>query len=225
MAELSLEAFSLLFQALTFLYTETYTTCPCFAFVLLLLLSGCSHFQIPPTVTTSLDAATSPSLSCSVNKLGPGHASTRRHARAEEHPALLLRAGWVKCLVPLASLSCGITASPTLSWSFLLCLIEQVFLSPLILFTISFCLFLRLPALQASCLISFSSLPLLPPYWWTSPLDCMLGPVPSSFIQWVPAVFASFESFKQGLKHHPNAWGSTIISHQGLMVTTGALLE
>ena len=56
-----------------------------------------------------------------------------------------------------ASLSCGITALPTLSWPFLLCLIEQVFLSPLVLFTLSFCLFLPLPALQASCLISFLS--------------------------------------------------------------------
>lgn len=85
MAELSLEAFSLLSQALTFLYTETYITCPRFAFVLLLLLSGCSHFQIPLTVTTSLDAATSPSLSPApvpahpalLTSWGPG---TRAHA-------------------------------------------------------------------------------------------------------------------------------------------------
>ena len=99
-----------------------------------------------------------PHVSCYVNKLQPGHACTRRYARAEEHPALL-PAGRLSqtCLVPLASPYCGITASPPLSWPFLLCLPDQVFLSPLVLFTISSCLFLPLPALQASCLISFLS--------------------------------------------------------------------
>lgn len=97
-------------------------------------------------------------ISCSVNKLGPRHACTRRYARAEEYAALLPagRPGQ-SCLVPLASLSCGITASPSPSWPSLLCLIGQVFPSPLLLFTISSCLFLPLPALQASCLLSFLS--------------------------------------------------------------------
>ena len=97
-------------------------------------------------------------ISCSVNKLGPRHAYTHRYARAEEHPVLLPagRPGQ-SCLVPLASLSYGTTASPSPSWPSLLCLIGQVFPSPLLLFTISSCLFLPLPALQASCLISFLS--------------------------------------------------------------------
>ena len=146
------------------LYWNIYNLSPlCFCFtavtfrMLSLSDSPYCHHQFGRSHQSQPISCTSPSPSCSVNKLGPRHMCTHRHACAEEHPALLLWAGWVKCLVPLASLSCGITALPTVSWPFLLCLIEQVFLSPLILFTISFCLFLPLPALQASCLISFLS--------------------------------------------------------------------
>lgn len=96
MAELSLEAFSLLFQALTCLYTETYRTCPHFAFIVLLLLSGCSHFQIPPTVTTSLDTATSPMSPAMLTSWGPGtHAHVDMHVQTSTQPCSL-RAGWVK---------------------------------------------------------------------------------------------------------------------------------
>lgn len=96
MAELSLEAFSLLFQALTCLYTETYRTCPHFAFIVLLLLSGCSHFQIPPTVTTSLDTATSPMSPAMLTSCSPGtHAHVDMRVQRSIQPCSL-RAGWVK---------------------------------------------------------------------------------------------------------------------------------
>ena len=122
MAELRLEAFSLLFQALTFLYTETYTTCPRFAFVLLLLLSGCSHFQIPPTATTSLDAATSPSLSpAPLTRWGPGtHAHTDMHVQKSTQPCSL-KAGRVKAVLFLWPPSPTASLPPLLRLGLLSC--------------------------------------------------------------------------------------------------------
>lgn len=122
MAELRLEAFSLLFQALRFLYTETYTTCPCFAFVLLLLLSGCSHFQIPPTATTSLGAATSPSPSpAPLTSWGPGtHAHADMHAQKSTQPCSL-QAGRVKAVLFLWPPSPAASLPPPLRLGLLSC--------------------------------------------------------------------------------------------------------
>lgn len=149
-AELRLEASPLLFQALTFLCTETYTTCLRFAFALLLLFALCSHLPIPRNVTTSPSPATSPSLiAYPVSKLVPRRACAHKQARADERRLPSCRRAGSE---PSRSSDLPLpwhhshSVSRSQSWPFLLCLIEQVFLSLLSLlrFIISSCLFFPL---------------------------------------------------------------------------------
>lgn len=146
MAELRLEASPLLFQAVTFLCTETYTICLRFAFALLLLFALFSHLPIPRNVTTSPGPATSPSLMAyPVSKLVPGRACAHKRAPMsgdERRLPACRRAG----SEPSRSSDFPLPWHHSHSWPFLLCLIEQVFISLLSLlrFIISSCLFFPL---------------------------------------------------------------------------------
>lgn len=166
----------------------------------------------------------------SISKQVHGRACAHKHTRVQMGAQTSSQQGRLgaSCLVRLGSPPPQWGHSVSQAWPFLLGFREQVFLSllSLLLFTISSCLFLPLLALQAYPLVSFvyllSRSCLLP-----GRQACLI----SHLVLFHPTVSSPrgpcllFEGFGEGLKCYIDACGSIIISHQGLMVTTGALLE